>query len=488
MEIVVYGSWTTARHYVAQLNTSDELTVTLTDDCGFAPAGMWPNSGNRWYAEAGGVEMVDAAGEWFIDRRSGALTYCAATVDEDPNDATFTLDRGAAVQEGVLLRQRAPAVSALDGGAGPRQRFNGSSPLTLAADAVAWGTSSFVLRATVATASAAPGQQIFFKGPRDHKHVADDKSLYVDVGCALALDIGWVGHLVGKAGSIRCDGSTHEVELRFDAPSSTYELCVDGLLDATASFGAADPAVAPADWVIEVGHGWGGATPSSASFVRNVSFAFSASVAVSQLHFEGLELRHVGWGLKQTGNTDFQAASFLSTAALHAVHARFCTFSNVSVRHVGGMGIWIEGGSVNVTLDSSLVEDVGAGALRVGRGKPLSDEPFGARTANVTATNCKLLRGGAVWHGGNGVLLQNSPFFTLDRCEVAYFKHAAVCIGWVWGFALPPATERNVIERNHVHHAGMGELSDLGGIYLLGVQPGTSVRYNLIHDSEPFFM
>eukprot|EP00937_MAST-01D_sp_MAST-1D-sp2_P003545 g3545.t1 len=489
MEIVVYGSWTTARHYVAELNTSAR-TVTLSDNCGFAPAGMWPNSGNRYYAEAGGVEMVDAAGEWFIDRRSGVLTYCAADSHENPNDASFVLDRGEAVQEGVLLEQRTLVTTALDGGAGPQQRFNASAPLVLHADTIAWGSSSFVLRATVATTSAALGQQIFFKGERNHTHVADDKALYVDAGCALALDIGWVGHLAGKPGTIRCDGSTHEVELRFDAPSSTYELRVDGELDARASFGTADPAMAPPQWTIEIGHGWGGGGDDhdDRSFVRNVSFAFSVPLPVSQLHLEGLEVRHVGWGLQSTGNTDFQAASFLSTAALHSVNASFCTFTNVSVRHVGGMGIWVEGGSVNVTIEGSLVEDVGGGALRVGRGKPLSEEPFGARTANVTVRNSKMLRGGAVWHGGNGVLLQNSPFFTLERCEVAYFKHAAVCIGWVWGFALPPATEGNIIEHNHIHHAGMGELSDLGGIYLLGVQPGTSVRYNVVHDSEPYFL
>jgi hypothetical protein len=37
------------------------------------------------------------------------------------------------------------------------------------------------------------------------------------------------------------------------------------------------------------------------------------------------------------------------------------------------------------------------------------------------------------------------------------------------GFDLPPATQGNIVERNHIHHLGNGELSDLGGIYALGV-------------------
>jgi hypothetical protein len=78
-----------------------------------------------------------------------------------------------------------------------------------------------------------------------------------------------------------------------------------------------------------------------------------------------------------------------------------------------------------------------------------------------------------VYAAGNGVLVQNSPFFTLEHSEVAYFNHVGVSIGWVWGFAMPPATHNNTIEYNHIHHMGNGELSDLGGIYCLGVQPGT---------------
>jgi hypothetical protein len=49
MEIVVFASWTSSRHYIAELNTSKDgsLTVLFTSPCGFSPTGMWPNSGNR---------------------------------------------------------------------------------------------------------------------------------------------------------------------------------------------------------------------------------------------------------------------------------------------------------------------------------------------------------------------------------------------------------------------------------------------------------
>ena len=97
------------------------------------------------------------------------------------------------------------------------------------------------------------------------------------------------------------------------------------------------------------------------------------------------------------------------------------------------------------------------------------------------------LQGSQVYQAGNGVLLQNSPYFTLTHSEVGYFDHVGVTVGWVWGFAMPPATHNNLIAFNHVHHSGNKVLSDLGGIYALGVQPGTWIHHNLVHDSDPYF-
>lgn len=63
--------------------------------------------------------------------------------------------------------------------------------------------------------------------------------------------------------------------------------------------------------------------------------------------------------------------------------------------------------------------------------------------------------------------------------------YTAISVGWTWGYGENQSKE-NVIEYNHLHDIGKGMLSDMGGIYTLGMQPGTVIRNNLIHDITSF--
>jgi hypothetical protein len=55
-------------------------------------------------------------------------------------------------------------------------------------------------------------------------------------------------------------------------------------------------------------------------------------------------------------------------------------------------------------------------------------------------------------------------------------------VGWMWTPEPTPCRE-NTIHANHIHHI-LNILRDGGGIYSLGLQPGSRITDNLIHDVQ----
>ena len=289
MELVIFASWTSSRHFVASLTPANR-SVRLTSPCGFAITGMWPNSGNRFYAE-NAIEMVDSEGEWHLAKATGVLTLYSAT---DPNSRSFVLDRGADVKEAISVAGVRPAERWL---VPASKRASGANAVRLPPATIPWGNSSFVLSLQMLAQPYEHGN-LFFKGPTSLAHVPGDRKLYVDGG-NIALDMGWVGHLEKGApgtdvlhtqrmvGSIKVDdGKPHNVELKFDAADGAYTLLVDGAVDATGTFGAGPDSDA-ADWMVVVGNMTGG-------WASNVKYSYVESVAIESLTFEGpLSIEHV---------------------------------------------------------------------------------------------------------------------------------------------------------------------------------------------------
>jgi hypothetical protein len=80
-----------------------------------------------------------------------------------------------------------------------------------------------------------------------------------------------------------------------------------------------------------------------------------------------------------------------------------------------------------------------------------------------------------------GVLITHASGCRIAHNRIRDLFYSGISCGWVWGYG-DSLTRDVVIEGNHISELGHGVLSDLGGIYTLGVQPGTVIRGNLIHD------
>ena len=173
-----------------------------------------------------------------------------------------------------------------------------------------------------------------------------------------------------------------------------------------------------------------------------------------------------------------QAACNLS-GVIDMEYARRCGLEGCTLRNLGLYGVVLRRGCFDIRIVGNEIADLGAGGVRINGGGVESG--MHDRTGRNVLTDNTIRAGGRVFPSAVGILIMHSFGNVVAHNHIHDLYYSGISCGWIWGYG-DTVAHGNRIERNHIHDLGQGVLSDMGGIYTLGVQPGTVLRGNLIHD------
>ena len=201
---------------------------------------------------------------------------------------------------------------------------------------------------------------------------------------------------------------------------------------------------------------------------------------VEHLRFQGITFSHADWRFeREQGGNDVYQAHPSEGAAMEWDGARHCWFVENRLQHLGRFAFWLRHGNRHCRIERNLIEDVGAGGVRLGV-TVMPKEPVMVTSHNLVENNL-ISSYGRIFYGGHGVLITHSADNQIRRNEIRDGHYSGMQLGFNWSYE-DTYTLRNQIVGNHIHHIGQGVLSDLGGIYTLGKQGGALIHNNLIHD------
>ena len=169
-------------------------------------------------------------------------------------------------------------------------------------------------------------------------------------------------------------------------------------------------------------------------------------------------------------------ASYEVPGAIEINNSESISFENCIFRSISNTAVMFRGSSQNCNVNACYFDEIGGNAVFINGALVVP-----AITKNISVTNCEINEYGRIYNHSIGVLLCHASDCVIANNEIHDGWYTAVSVGWVWGYGENP-TNNIQVKDNLIYNIGNGWLSDMGGIYTLGIQPDTVLSGNVIYN------
>jgi hypothetical protein len=210
-----------------------------------------------------------------------------------------------------------------------------------------------------------------------------------------------------------------------------------------------------------------------------------AGLFVEHLTFRGVSFQHTDADLSPGYRHSVQGAN-TQRGAVHAAGLRNCLIEACTFTRLGEHAVSLHEGCADNTVRQCHMFDTGGGGVYLSEAVPSRTDEAGL-TLRTTVENNLIHDGGSIFRAACGVFLGGGASYNrILHNEICDLSWMGIHLGWSWTGREPAHTHHNEVAFNHIHHLGNGVLNDIGGIYTLGVSPGTVLHHNHIHDVTRF--
>lgn len=203
---------------------------------------------------------------------------------------------------------------------------------------------------------------------------------------------------------------------------------------------------------------------------------------VQNLWLSGLSFAHTRYLVPAGGFIDTQAGIDVG-AAIEIDNAVGIVIDKCKVSDTSGYGVWFRRGVRDSRVTNSTFTDMGAGGLKFGQANQLTSDVV--KTGANSAVGNTISDTGKIFPGSVGIWVGQGYDNLVANNAILNTSYTGISAGWSWGYSVT-TSGRNKILNNVLINIGQGQLSDLGGIYTVGISPGTIISGNVVREVRSY--